>query len=300
MESVQRAIVDVLTDLLSSSPSLDNPSYLNEHDQRLATALTELLEVTDDLAITTGTHAHGTDGGNELEGSFEALKRCLDDLQTSARDQTAVTDLHPAVHAVREELAWARLDSLSSVIMTLVQERRDQPDGSVQANGDSLDDSGLPPRYSFDGTAEREKEALPTYSDHVGEASRPREDKPEASTSLRRSISAPREKMMLELDNLSDAIDRLHSAIPRLNDQRVEMRASSSKRPMVSSASHARAERDKAKELEMIWDQIERTHGQNRMGDGQRQDATEWAERRSRQVCSPGRVGADECRKSAI
>jgi hypothetical protein len=46
----------------------------------------------------------------------------------------------------------------------------------------------------------------------------------------------------------------------------------------------ARAEREKMRELEMIWDQIERTHGKRRMRDGQRVDMAGWEDRRARQV----------------
>jgi hypothetical protein len=90
--------------------------------------------------------------------------------------------------------------------------------------------------------------------------------------------------MLLELDGLTDAIGRLHSVTPRLNDQRVEMRASALPTPMMSGELRARAEKEKIRELELIWDQIERTHGQKRMGDGQRVDVADWKERRAKQV----------------
>jgi hypothetical protein len=146
-------------------------------------------------------------------------------------------------------------------------------------------DDTLPPRYSFDGQEELdlEKGTLPDYANDQP----PKIDQkmPNASTSSLplQSTSAPKEKMMLELDGLTDAIGRLHSVTPRLNDQRVEMRASSSKTPMTRDL-RARAEREKIRELELIWDQIERTHGKRRMGDGQRVDMADWSERRARQV----------------
>jgi hypothetical protein len=98
--------------------------------------------------------------------------------------------------------------------------------------------------------------------------------------------------MLLELDGLTEAIGRLHSVTPRLNDQRVELRASSSRAATLPTELRARAEREKMRELEMIWDQIERTHGKRRMRDGQRVDMAGWEDRRARQVSLAFRIFA--------
>jgi hypothetical protein len=213
--------------------------------------------------------------------------------------QNGEGSLHPSVYAVREELAWERLGSLSRVVVALLREKREAQVSREAVNGDvnisaesqssphppAAADDTLPPRYSFDGQEELdpEKGTLPDYANDQP----PKIDRklPNASTSTLplQSTSVPREKMMLELDGLTDAIGRLQSVTPRLNDQRVEMRASSSKTPMTRDL-RARAEREKIRELELIWDQIERTHGKRRMGDGQRVDMADWSERRARQV----------------
>jgi hypothetical protein len=228
----------------------------------------------------------------------------LEDLQNVSRPRSTIRQngegsLHPSVYAVREELAWERLGSLSRVVVALLREKREAQvsrgvdDSNVNGNSQSSSDppaaadDTLPPRYSFDGQEELdlEKGSLPDYANDQP----PKIDQkmPNASTSAlllpSTSTSAPKEKMMLELDGLTDAIGRLHSVTPRLNDQRVEMRASSSKTPMTRDL-RARAEREKIRELELIWDQIERTHGKRRMGDGQRVDMADWSERRARQV----------------
>ena len=300
ISSVQRSIIDILTDLLSGSPQLDNPSHLSERDQRLVTALTELLEVTYDLDSNDLPTGHSDSEGN-LEDSFHALKQSLDELQNAPRAPNGIeggeTSLHPAIYAVREELHWARLDSLSNAIVSLVQGRKDAVgeggSGTIASMSRFSEDTmGMPPRYSFDEEEARgqcsEKATLPGYTDYNDNAEPPRAElgkEKQAPETLGRSLSAPREKMMLELDGLTDAIGRLHSAIPRLNDQRVEMRASSSKTPMTSPEIRARAERDKQRELEIIWEQIERTHGKGRMRDGpQRVDGAQWEERRAKQV----------------
>jgi hypothetical protein len=230
------------------------------------------LEVTYDLESSDAVPLPADEGNSG--NAFQALTGRLEDLQNVSRPSPTIRQagegsLHPSVYAVREELAWERLGSLSRVVVALLREKREAQvsrgvdDGNV--NGDSqsspdppaASDDTLPPRYSFDGQEEK---------------------MPNASTSAvpLQSTPAPKEKMMLERDGLTDAIGRLHSVTPRLNDQRVEMRASSSKTPMTRDL-RARAEREKIRELELIWDQIERTHGKRRMGDGQRVDMADWS-----------------------
>jgi len=243
------------------------------------------------------------DEGNS-GNAFQALTGRLEDLQNVSRPNTTVRQtgegsLHPSVFAVREELAWERLGSLSRVVVASLREKRETQvsrkadDGNVHANGESQSSSdppaatydSLPPRYSFDGQEELdlEKGTLPDYANDQPPKTDQKTNNASTSALPLQSTSAPREKMMLELDGLTDAIGRLHSVTPRLNDQRVEMRASSSKTPMTRDL-RARAEREKIRELELIWDQIERTHGKRRMGDGQRVDMADWSERRARQV----------------
>jgi len=257
-------------------------------------ALTELLEVTYDLESSDAGPLPADEGNSD---AFQALTGRLEDLQNVPRTRnegTSSGELHPSVYAVREELAWARLESLSGAIVAMIRAKRDlQESQAGHVNGDSrpqgdVEDQGLPPRYSLDGQEEMDlqKGGLPDYTNDQ-QPPAIQQDFKTASTStlhLDRSDSAPKEKMMLELDGLTSAIDRLHSITPRLNDQRVEMRASSSKTPMMSKELRARAEREKIRELELIWDQIERTHGKRRMGDGQRVDMADWEERRTRQV----------------
>jgi hypothetical protein len=260
------------------------------------------LEVTYDLESSDAVPLPADEGNSG--NAFQALTGRLEDLQNVSRPSPTIRQagegsLHPSVYAVREELAWERLGSLSRVVVALLREKREAQvsrgvdDGNVIGDSQSspdppaASDDTLPPRYSFDGQEELdlEKGSLPDYANDQP----PKIDQkmPNASTSTlplqSTSTSAPKEKMMLELDGLTDAIGRLHSVTPRLNDQRVEMRASSSKTPMTRDL-RARAEREKIRELELIWDQIERTHGKRRMGDGQRVDMADWSERRARQV----------------
>jgi hypothetical protein len=260
------------------------------------------LEVTYDLESSDAGPLPADEGNSG--NAFQALTGRLEDLQNVTRPvarvgQNGEGSLHPSVYAVREELAWEKLGTLSSAIVVLIREKKeaqesreagtrvDEEPGSSDNRNVAQDDS-LPPRYSFDGQEELDlqKGTLPDYTNHPAvEKDQKARMASTSSLPLQPPVTAPQEKTMLELDGLTNAIDRLHSVTPRLNDQRVEMRASSSKTPTMPRDLRARAEREKIRELELIWDQIERTHGKRRMGDGQRVDMADWSERRSRQVC---------------
>jgi hypothetical protein len=63
-----------------------------------------------------------------------------------------------------------------------------------------------------------------------------------------------------------DAIERLHTLAPQLESQRMEMRSGESSADGGARAM-ARMERAKIREMEDIWDKIEKTHGKGRMGE---------------------------------
>jgi len=209
------------------------------------------------------------------------------------------------VYAVREELAWARLESLSTAVVALVKERKEAQEISVPGIGEASGSAPLaddvPPRYSFEQRGSISEAGLPTYAPGHQHDENPTDEKTKSSVhtpvSASTPTSAPREKMLLELDGLADAIGRLHSVTPRLNDQRVEFRPSSSKSATMPADLRARAEREKVRELELIWDQIERTHGKRRMKDVQRVDMAGWEDRRAKQVRFRLYVSADGQKK---
>jgi hypothetical protein len=112
------------------------------------------------------------DEGNS-GNSFQALTGRLEDLQNVSRPSPTIRQngegsLHPSVYAVREELAWERLGSLSRVVVALLGEKREAQVSREAVNGDAgvsarsqssshppaAADDTLPPRYSFDGQEE--------------------------------------------------------------------------------------------------------------------------------------------------
>lgn len=101
------------------------------------------------------------------------------------------------------------------------------------------------------------------------------------------------EKLLRDFDDVTDAIDRLHSVAPQLDNQRMAFRSesncvasSSTARQSiapVSEAERSRLEKEKWKELEKLWDQIERAHGKGRMRT-QSVNQKAWSKNRQEQV----------------
>jgi len=89
--------------------------------------------------------------------------------------------------------------------------------------------------------------------------------------------------MLHELDNVTSAIERLQNAAPQMHDQRVEMRSEAGpSRLRDANQAKARMERDKMRELEEIWEKIERSH--TKRGLKERVDLEGYEERRAERV----------------
>ncbi|WVF67080.1 hypothetical protein IAT40_001825 [Kwoniella sp. CBS 6097] len=257
--------------------------------------------------------------------------------------------LHPAINVVREELAWERLESLTTAVLELSRQRgatmenghsgenelpdQDQPHStaneegrrqSVVSNSHSqrhCEPDHLPPSYEqfHDYTLAQQRDGdnasiLPSYSDihastdgghDTSSLEKEKTAKEHGSTSSRdctqnhEPVSPRREKMLHELDAVTSAIERLASIAPRLHDQRVEMRhthvtsspssskldrltSDANKSENLSKEERIKLERIKMKELEDIWDKIERAHGKRRIRieEGQRVEGAGWERRR--------------------
>ncbi|WWC68796.1 uncharacterized protein I206_102731 [Kwoniella pini CBS 10737] len=353
LASVQQSCISALSSLLppesASSHMTSSSESLSSYNAQLASALTDLLEVTYELdellppstnitpsTIHTETFPDADSPADRIQSSFNALTNLLEGLQDARltddltgyqdtdkneREESNQGGLHPAINVVREELAWQRLESLSTAIVRLSQDRSSSSHETLESNvyskeGNELSQStannGLPPAYQqfIDNHPPSVKEndkssVLPSYQDIRDEEeaspSLPIEDKSQNADSPISPVTSPgqqsstREKMLLELDSLTSAIERLSSVVPRLHDQRVEMRhtasSSSSKSRIPITDGHnlskedkIKLEKQKMKELEEIWDKIERAHGKRRImvEDGQRADGEIW-ERRTKE-----------------
>jgi hypothetical protein len=305
LDLIQRSCVAALTALLPPDSSPHNRSTLSPANQHLAAALTELLEATYELDHLRPSpayeetdsrdpaHAAGAGADTGVEASFDALTEHLTRLaeQTSSPVAPArVTNgtaarLHPAIHAVRAELAWARVQSLSRAVLEMVHERDAESEAEVSDDKEKAAASeSHPPEYD---------ETPPVYAAET--------KSPLASSS---SIAPAQieegghsEKMMRELDDLTQAIVRLNSRGPRYADQRSELRPRRSAHLLGSIGTNAEAgpsrwpaaapervmEKQRMPELEEIWRKIERAHGKRRMRD-QDVDLEAKGERRMEQV----------------
>ncbi|WVQ79062.1 hypothetical protein IAT38_001155 [Cryptococcus sp. DSM 104549] len=350
LASVQQSCVHALSTLLPDDPppslSTTQPRTTPSlgPDTQLAAALSDLLEVTyelEGLVPSSPPPAHGEyaespttprphtavsagmareqSSSSGMASSFDDLARDLQDLQSareggrgSAPAETGVRDerLHPAIYRVREELAWARLESLSQAVMVTARERGER---GVDGSG------GLPPSYEQHDLEEAHVHAhihaLPTYQDlHSDQptlsgpstSSKPSiedhtsQKPPQRRDEVEEAPTASREKILHDLDAVTSAIERLYSVAPQLQNQRVEMpararqaAAAAAVRPAplslagkdeakLSKEERIQLERIKMRELEEIWERIERAHGKRRIKveDGQRaQGGEEWDNR---------------------
>ena len=316
---IQQSCVQTLSTLLPDAAMVHDP--LEGRDQQLAGALTQLLEVCYELEtfqpptppITSLSTSASSSSLVDIHTSYAALTQHLLDLQSAAQSRGSTSafarpspsELHPAVSVVREELAWARVQSLSHAVLQLVRGRNER----VLANKlgiskaeesynpfispeDLTADDALPPSYSQHehehGDDETDRTSLPGYHDFPSsEASHHPTEKgaknvkgqTSSVAEVTPSVPTSREKMISELDALTDAIERLYTVAPQLNDQRVQMRGSTSRSRQLS-------EREKMRELEEIWDRIERAHGKRRL----RED-DDRADHNSGQAKSALRVG---------
>ena len=227
---------------------------LPEDDRQLTGALMELLEVSYELerpspACTSNAIATdapmSTSNRPNLQESYAVLSCHLGELQAAAQhqDQTAATaasssHLRPVVSTVREDLAWARVDSLTHAIRALIENRPLRAAFDPFATQEDLQNPSLP-RYSREERRiSLDQCSLPSYNDNPVQSP---EEKIEKDPSPESSPTTLNDKMQTEFDAVTSAIDRLHSLAPRLMNQRSELR------PLANS----QVERDeKEKELE--------------------------------------------------
>lgn len=164
---------------------------------------------------------------------FDQLSRQLSDFQTQrlATRADIPQDSLPPVLAVEKALLWTRVDENLETVLRLCRQRTEglpRPDH-------------LPPQYDV-GDYELDFEGPPEYDYGSAAAYAEKEKSQQASSST--ATAAPQqeqeglsEKMRLDLDAVTMAIDRLYLVAPQLHNQRVELR--SSKREELERAAKA-------------------------------------------------------------
>lgn len=189
---------------------------------------------------------------------FDTLKRQLSDLQVERL--TSRPDLLPKevapVLAVESALLWTRIDEELETVVALCKERTE---GLPRFSIDNL-----PPQYDeagFDDTEnppDYEMNSRPSLDDDKMKAAPPQQ------TQLNTRLTD--EKMRMDLESVTMAIDRLYMVAPQLHNQRVELKSSKvaelerarreggSSASTQSAATRGKQKDSEARELENLLD----------------------------------------------
>ncbi|KAI0064260.1 hypothetical protein BV25DRAFT_299244 [Artomyces pyxidatus] len=178
---------------------------------------------------------------------FDTLSRQLQDFQQRRQTQPESNqDALTPVLAVEKALLWNRVDENLDTVLRLCRQRRADDHTRVD-NLPQYDAAG----YEFDGP--------PGYELHSA-AGDMKAAAASSSVSLVRSTSAASEKMRLDLNAVTMAIDRLYRVAPQLHNQRVELKSAKLEeleRARLSAESSEVVEgKRKERELEFIVEMI--------------------------------------------
>lgn len=240
-----------------------------ESRRKLVVALSELLEFSyelenrdsDILVKTDG--LRDTDGAlSELVSNLAAVKAqiaCREPNRLGSEEQTSIgsnsldsTASQAEMATCRDEIAWARLDSLLSAVTRRVR-------GCEQTIGSSTERS-LPPAYHTNPPNSAEAmdfPAPPRYTASCEDDERASEGekyccdalsdtKQHASPTPDRKLSP----LLQDLDAVTSAIEHMNTVSPQYDQQRAALRSRST-----------RHQDPRMRELEDIWDRIEAAHG---------------------------------------
>lgn len=150
---------------------------------------------------------------------YDTLTRSLTELQN---DRNLHTPPHSnPVSMAENALLWSQMDATLEQVMTLCRQRQRTlepllPPGNLDT---------FPPEYDLTGSPT--DEVLPAYDGLQSPLAHDAKDKrPSLSQERFASATIHNEKMRLDLDAVTLAIDRLYLVAPQLLDQRVELKES--------------------------------------------------------------------------
>ena len=151
---------------------------------------------------------------------YDTLRHSLAELQNDR-------NLHIPPHsnpgsAVENALLWSQMDTTLEQVMTLCRRRQQTLKPLLLPS--SLD--VFPPEYDFTGSPT--DDILPAYDGPRSPLASETKDTKRPSPSQERltSVTIQSEKMRLDLETVTIAIDRLYLVAPQLLDQRVELKES--------------------------------------------------------------------------
>jgi len=175
--------------------------------------------------------------------AFDTFKRSFTELQND-RNMHPPPPSNPA-SAVENVLLWSQIDIALEQVMTLCRQRQQGLEPLLLPSNSDV----LPPEYDLAGSPT--DDVLPAYDGHRSSFAHEAKDAKRPSFSQERFASATirNEKMRLDLEAVTIAIDRLYLVAPQLLDQRVELKAS--KRAQLEKARQAGNSKGKEKHREL-------------------------------------------------
>jgi hypothetical protein len=151
----------------------------------------------------------------ETDDLFNTLKRHLSDLQLERLSKPEnLRPGYPPVLAVESALLWSRIDEQLEDVVSMCRERTE-----CLPRFPTCDH--LPPQYDQEDFAyDTPPEYEPDADVHIADS------KAALSSLSNLAVAGSSEKMRMDLEAVTMAIDRLYRVAPQLHDQRVELKTS--------------------------------------------------------------------------
>jgi len=215
--------ISLLTELQYRVQRLARTSALSTVDSQLATSLVSLLTHLARLSTVEPSALEAFDPIplHSLEDShdpYDTLSRQVNDLQ--ARRGEASPDMAASsLRTMERTLLWDQIDRDLEAVSRLCRGRMQDPFGDAAAIPTVRSSSPLPPEYDPADYELPQYEYAKSFVDE--ENPRSKTGEPRTSTSHIPGLS---EKMRMDLDAVTSAINRLYLVAPQLHNQRVELK----------------------------------------------------------------------------
>lgn len=215
--------LSLLTELQYRVQRLARTSALSIADSQLATSLVSLLTHLARLSTVEPSALKAFDPVplHSLEDSddpYDTLSRQVNDLQ-ARRGEASPDAAASSIRAMERTLLWDQIDRDLEAVSKLCQGRMHDPFGDATAIPVVRSHSPLPPEYDPADYDLPQYEYAKSFEDEQNPKLKPGEPRPSTS-----QIPGLSEKMRMDLDAVTNAINRLYLVAPQLHNQRVELK----------------------------------------------------------------------------